>query len=428
MAHPVTKQQSAPDTLCVLRSALKTTTCDFMRQHIRMAIASHVDEPSHLLPRDFDQLAQLGVAPYTSANPLSFLIKNGHGGQRKLCLAMIEFLSNVHSHRIRTGQSGPLLVVYAGSSIMAAIAGCDAFPGTKFVCFDPAWRMTIPVLYRESGSRAAFIMGHRVRTMKHLSVNSIHAALENHDVVFLTDHAGKFSDATCEPMLALHSQMQGYDLAFVSDVRSVARQTPAQKEITISADMASQARWVKMLDVSYYSLKLRLPFTMTPEIYQRYVSVCSLFGEVDENNSTRGNKLPYISGRCVLQKYARNMSTEMRLMGVSKPSVKWYDICDIETTFFPFNTVHRGNTKFMVHPTIDDESTTSLEQHVLRHARNISSHGAHASFDELGEALVLGEAACITAKLQNPETNPSTAFNRVVRDFCSMFEGRLGRV
>jgi hypothetical protein len=355
---------------------------------------------------------------------------------------MVEFLSIAYAHRLARGTSGPLLVVYAGSSIMAAIAGCDAFPGTKFVCFDPCWKMTVPVLYRESGdARAAFIMEQRVRTMKQLSLESIEGTLQRREIVFLTDQAGRFSDATCASMVTLHSRMPGYDLAFVSDVRSVVRLTPSQKEVTIASDMAKQADWVRRLGVRYYSLKLRLPFDVTPEIYAKYIDACRAFEPTPHKHDGSvvcDTKLPYLDGRCVLQKYARNMSTEMRLMGVDKPRVTWYDIRSIETAFFPFNTVHRGNTRFAVgsgtthsRAAAGDLSNVTLGAFsgmIARYSQAIAARDSHASFDELGEAIVLADAARISSAMYGTlDGDISHAFGRVVAGFSSLFEGRRMR-
>jgi hypothetical protein len=219
-------------------------------------------------------------------------------------------------------------------------------------------------------------------------------------------------------------------LAFVSDVRAAVRQTPAQKELTIASDMADQAGWVQRLGVQYYSLKLRLPFTMTPEIYAKYADVCRAFGQIPADGGTTDTQLPYLSGRCVLQKYARNMSTEMRLMGFEKAHVTWYDIHRIETTFFPFNTVHRGNTRFEIGPiaqNLDRLAIESLARDVWRHARAIASRKSHVSYDEIGEALVLGEAACIASTMFDPQPNPSKSFDTLVGGFSSLFEGRRSR-
>lgn len=316
---------------------------------------------------------------------------------------------------------------------MAAVAGCDAFPGTKFVCFDPSWRMTIPVLQRESGPRATFIMESQVRTMKHLSIDMLESTLRQRDIAFLTDHAGTFSDSTCASMLALHSRMRDYELVFVSDVRSTTRQTPAQKETAIALDMASQAGWVKRLRVCYYSLKLRLPFLITPEIYKQYSDTCHAYGDKSQvqkiiDNAKCAKKLPYLSGRCVLQKFARNTSTEMRLMGFNKPSMVWYDIEDIETKFFPFNTVHRGNTRFAVNPL--SGPMDMIMHDVMHYSSGIASRQSHASFDELGEAVVLGEAACVGSALCHAthyrpsiEKSPAKLFVKLVNGFASLFVG-----
>jgi len=431
-----------------LRSALRLTSCESMKRHINIAIESRSGDRSanQPLPRDLEDIRRLGSSAYQSTNPWSYLIRNGHEGQRKLCIAMIEFITEVQAHRQHEHRpldvSGipPLLVVYVGSSIMAAAAGRDAFPGTKFVCFDPSWKMTVPVLHRESGAYGTRIMEERVRVLKNSSGYALSAALKWRDVAFVTDSAGKFTDETCECVKDLLRRMPGYELAFVSDVRSPVRQTPAEKESAIARDMADQARWVAKLGARFYSLKLRLPFEATSEIRAIYETACDSFPAGPEGRrpldvpGLSETRVPYLSGRCVLQKFARNMSTEMRLMGMEAPSVVVYDIRDIERTFFPFNTVHRCNTRFdLVEGRRFKSSDTRAESALIARANEhiaatVASRDRMATFDEIGEAAVIADAACVAAASKQPFADAARCFDNIAFAMKSLFERRRGQV
>lgn len=420
----------------LLSSALRTSTCQSMRDQVRIAIDSRAGRYIDV-PRTLNDLYALGSAPYAACNPLSFLIRNGHSGQRKLCVAMMEFLSLVQTHqRKKNPTRRRLLVVYVGSSLLAAVAGAEAFPGTKFVCFDPAWKMTVPVFHRESGQIATDAMNSRVRTFKHLSVDNVADALRHRDIVFVTDGAGKFATSTCRSMRDLSARMRDYELVFVSDVRTTLKQTLNKqtskcKEVVIAEDMVMQAEWVKSLDVTYYSLKLRLPFVATKEIVDVYDGLRKSFSsDIDEPYRRRldnASTLPYLTGTCVLQKYARNMSTEMRLMGTERPRLIDYNIADVERTFFSFNTIHRKNTRFRIGPEsvsfMGTRMTPTLVEHVYRHAERLAGL-SDASFDELGESTVLADVASVTAEMDRDGASAESHFARISEKMMSLFVPR----
>lgn len=405
-----------------LERALRSTSCENVRCHIEKAIASKsgVNDAKPILPRYLTDLVGLGEAPYCASGTLSFLVDNSHSGQRKLCIAMIEFLTTVKAHQLSTGTVRPLLVVYAGSSILASAAGRDCFPGTKFVCLDPAWRMTVPVVHREGGAHGSRIMNECVHTFRHVSVNDMWKALRERDIVYITDKAGRMTDFTCQALKALARTMPGYEMVFVSDVRTTQRQSPDQKEATIADDMLKQARWLQTLGSRYYSLKLRLPFTLTPVVSDKYTAVAAMFGATPAVCTEE--RVPYVSGTCVLQKYGRNMSTEMRLIGTDAPSLASYNIRQVERVFYPFNLVHRCHTDFAIPaPTCADERAHIDDHHILAYA----AHKSRCTYDHLGEAVVLRDACLVSNRLEtHPKDDAETVWNLFTRRLALLFAGR----
>lgn len=383
----------------------KSTRNSCMHEHIGLALRSLDGSFKKPIPRRFDDLKGLGSAPYDSKNAVTFLARNHHMGQRKLCVAMVEFLTFAHLRQLKqTGSTRPLLVVYAGCSLLAALSGRSIFRRDLFMCLDPSWKMTVPVVQRETGANLA----EHIEVLRHAPVQTIADCLRGKGIVYLTEGAGKFTDASCAKVNALHSHFPGYDVAFVSDVRTVKKGCTSDKEVTIASDMVDQARWVVKLQPSFCSLKLRLPFLVTPEIRGVYARL----------GQARPDHVRYIDGMLVLQKYARNESTEMRLFATPPFKFVTYDVRDVESHFSPFNIVHRGHTLFD-HPVNGHDIPVPSAAITRIYAKAIATcMGSLVTYDESGEAEVLREAASVLFA-----DNSSVPIDRVFARISSTFNG-----
>lgn len=342
-----------------------------------------------------------GYADYSESVQLSGLSRNRHAGQRKLALTLIQFLTQVHAQQIaQGGKSAPVLVLYAGGSVPASLAALSFFPHDRIVCCDPSMEMTLPVTRRELGPRWRDIVAARVATVFSTPTYSKAVdALLDKQVMLVTGDAGRVTDSKCVWALGL-SRAIDMELVFVSDIRRDV--SGPSKERVIAEDMIQQARWVQRLGVERFSVKFRLPFAVTSETRALYLR---LTPHVSMQTATQTpHKLPYLSGTCALQQYARPFSTELRLMGFQKPCVVWYDVHEIESLMAAFNAVHRGSTRFTPYAPVLLDGATSIPDHLVEQVARVmegvdaksASSGAvvaqNARFDAIGQACVVRDA------------------------------------
>ena len=427
--------------------------------HIQAAITSSASPVR--LAHTFDEVHEtFGAAPYEQARALSCLQKNCHIGQRKLSLALIEFLTRVHAHQLAHNRKcEPVAVVYPGASLHAALAASDFFPDDKFLCFDPVYEMSVPNVKHELGPGAEDVFSQRICIFKQsapgvvthiedgrnmalrgtsVSPSDAGRALARKPVVLLTDMAavrskdtsgraqlGRFSSATyafVNDTLGVCGSESGVkrELVLVSDVRS----TTSDKELYIAKDMVEQAEWTIALGARYYCFKFRLPFTPDPTIMKEYADFASKFGYGRLVDSSDKHEVAYLSGECHMQMYARAASTEMRLMGFEKPRLRLYDMRLVESVLAAFNAVHRGHTVFRPSraPTTQAIIGDGVVQEYVRTELALPS-GNPGPYDAMGEACTLRDAVLLSAGAEASEQ----VFMDACKRFTSMFQMRADR-
>ena len=327
--------------------------------HIDVALQSRSEKPI-AVPRTLAEVEKtLGRAPYVGElGVLSELTRaNCHIGQRKLALALIEFM-NISATIHKTMD---LFVVYAGGSILASLAAAELYPAARFLCFDPAFDATVTNVRQELGHRADTVMRnvHVVRAPVADRSTALDAFARGSNIVVFSDDAGMYGDESHTLVRKVHADLYKQDarkreIVFCSDVRmDVARtvdggiRTHEPSELQIAQEMISQAVWTKNLDVKCVQLKFRMPFALEPTIQAMYEQLYSKLN-VSKRSADTGSDgtLPYLSGDFYVQLYARETSAELRLVGTSGVSVKRYSLRTIEETMASFNVVHRSHTCF----------------------------------------------------------------------------------
>lgn len=390
-----------------IRRSSEENAPSFIR-HVDMAHAS-ATKPV-VLPRTLQDLSrEFGEADYAESTKLSRFTSNCHVGQRKLSLALIEFLTEVHRNQTTMG---PVTVVYAGASIVAAMAAHDLFPGDVFICFDPVVEMTLSVAERTLGLNAKRRISERV-AIKYatMSPQLTNKSLQTKPIVLFTgSSSGTFSDSTCAWAKEV-ARLRGQEIAFASDIRKGGH--GAAKECAIAEDMVNQARWALAMRTRFYFFKFRLPFDMSRDIRARYAKLSH--GVASED----ADKVLYLDGTCVLQKYAPEFSTEMRLIGTRIPTLVEYDIRSVERLFAPFNVVHRGNTCFVPYPSRDGKRPISPQAMAQALPHIHQSSGCHGAFDIMGEACAIRDAVELNR-------GGDKAFSDSMSRFHSLFTGRSG--
>ena len=395
---------AACDALVVAKAAAELRAPDIL-PHLDIARQSS-NEPV-LLPRTMADLSsRMGSGPYDQSALIARTLRsNQHRGQRKLSVALIEFLCEAHGRQFaETRRVSPLLVVYAGASILAALAAHDLFPRDRFICYDPCREMTVSVAIRELGGRSSIL-----RDKVHITTTSMHPgsvarALRARPILLFTDAVGTF-DIECCKLNASIQKLIGYELAFVSDVRRHISAGPA-KELAIAEDMANQAIWTRALCVRFYCLKFRLPFRADQAIRGHYERLARC---MSAQMPYAHDVLPYFDGTCYLQKFARTASTELRMIGCRHPSIKHYSLNDVESTLAPFNAVHRGHTVFRPY---------SVPWFLAKTPVDLSP--VCAKFDTLSEACIIRDAVII-----NDSFAGETEVWRALRRFWTIFTNKF---
>ena len=416
------------DALVRIKGALETGGAEHAAAyiaHIEIALKSRSGSPVSV-PRTIAQLDNvLGRAPYLEhAGALTELTRsNCHIGQRKLALALIEFL-NISA---RVHETTDLFVVYPGASILACLAAADLYPTARFLCFDPAYDATVTNVRHELGRRADAVMRHTciIRSEKADRVTALEAFANGQNIVVYTDQAGMYGDESHTLAKAVHANLHDLDgrkreMVFCSDVRMT---TPAKlgadpSELQIAGEMVSQALWTRNLGVKCFQLKFRMPYGLDPEIEALYEGLCTSIpaGCGNSGNSSKGPSLPYLDGDCYVQLYARETSAELRLVGTDGVKLKRYALRTIEETMAAFNTVHRAHTCFK------PRDTKAVPDEIVRVIADELSPPSIpcVSYDALCEGAIIFESIMIAGGPRDPIQQKRT-LQQKMRSFSSLY-------
>lgn len=355
------------------------------------AISSHVEHPVGIV-RTLDEMdAVFGRVPYREdMGPLKPLLRdNCHIGQRKLALALIEFMT-----KAITSCKSDVFVVYPGASIMACLAAANLFPRARFICYDPSFASTVPNVRRELGSRADAAM--RDVTIFKQAVaraeDAVDAFERGASIVVFTDASGMYTDTSHELAATVRSRIaleEGFrrEILFVSDVR-MDRKGKEPGELQIANEMAAQARWIQLIDAQYWVLKMRLPFldgdgVLDPKIAAVYAELARTMGYVGEEPGS----VPYLDGDAYVQLYGRESTTEMRLVGLKGCQMRMHAIRPVEQIMAAFNVVHRAHTRFT-----DDSRMPGFADVV---DELLSPEDRKGTYDAVVEACILQDAVSV---------------------------------
>ena len=349
-----------------------------------------------MFPRTFEQAEALyGRAPYKTVST------NCHIGQRKLTLALLEFLTLV-----RARHRGPLLLVYAGASLVAATVAVELFRDVFVLAFDPNRKATVDNARHELGKDR---LDRSLAVLEDLNARDADAAARAfvlRRVVLCTGAAGTYGDDT-HAFVAQTAKTLGAQIAFASDVRSGG---DGKRTDLIMRDMLNQARWALQLQTPFFQFKFRMPFPdeMQGDTGKRILDEFKRFAEFEAlglalpTRAPKGLKLPYLAGDLLLQVHPRPDTTEMRLTSTRTPSVKWYDLKRIEEVMAAFNQNARTGCMAIHLPADLAEHTArclvpanSRERCAARAAsRGIRSLAG--PYDALAEAHIVATVARIT--------------------------------
>ncbi len=247
---------------------------------------------------------------------------NCHNGQRKLALALLEFIALAIS-TLRIDES-KVTVLYPGASGVAAAAAAEVFQHARFVLYDPAPN-TLDLM--PPASRSKFLIL-RKRT----------ATVPYGRLILFTEGGGLFDDREAAKYAGIEN------LLFVSDIRMY------RTENRIAKDMCDQQRWVVATKAAGYMLKFRMPYAWNKEVEERYSEAASGPG-VQRVPAAEASPdcIPYLDGKLFLQLYPKQASAELRLIGFprrSKYVVRPYHTKEIEDALALFNAVYRGHATF----------------------------------------------------------------------------------
>lgn len=311
--------------------------------HFEKAMASYSDPLP--LYRTIDEIDIPNPLSYETVNQSSTFRKltltNCHHGQRKLTMALLEFISSSLT-KLRCAPRDVFLV-YAGASGLASAVASAVFPGIRMALYDYAPNILshIPPSFTD---KVVFKDTHRVP----------YTAFRGKSLAIFTGKAGWFSDE-----VALHCrnilfpQMGVKHILFTSDVRDSDRE-----EAVVAQDMLDQQRWTVLTGCSAYMHKFRIPYMDKPEakqILQSYRSFANIPTHMyeyvyDAKEKKTTSSFPYLDGRLFIQLYARQRTAELRLMGFAKKTgfyvIRDYGTGEVENKMATFNTVYRGHARF----------------------------------------------------------------------------------
>ena len=440
------------------KSALRTDTPEHASayaHHIDSAIASRSGHPL-AVPRTLDDVARvLGRAPYVASSPAlrALMASNCHIGQRKLALALLDFLNAC----AKTHQTTDLFVVYPGASILACLAAAGLYPSARFLCFDPAFDATVTNVRQELGRRADEAMRnvHVVRAKAADAQTAQDAFAKGFTTVVFTDAAGMYGSDSHALARDVHAHLDEHDtlkrkraMVFCSDVRmSVSRTLPGggttsdPSEQQIAEEMVAQARWIRDLGVQCFQVKFRMPFApVSDDISAMYESLGAQLGSADmaagaptktkaASKEHPDTTLPYLDGECRIQIYARETSAELRLLGTSGVRVKRYSVQQIEECMAAFNVVYRAHAGFACEERQDIAD-------VVRSELSPESMLPNLSFDAVREGEIVyaaivaqgGPRDAVTVRKKLRAFSSLFAFGRHPKTCASLKHAQTGHV
>lgn len=321
-----------------------------VRQHVDRALHSY-DNPFPIntfrnletadIPRPF-KYATLERSPTLR----KLTITNCHDGQRKLAMALLEFVA---SGLLRLGCAPEdVLLVYAGASGLAGAIASSVFPGLRMVLYDPAPN-TLSHMPGSFKGKAVFTDTFRVDPSSYASKR----------LAIFTEKAGWFGDDAarfCRDVVAPYFKKR--HVFFTSDVRS------ERGELDVARDMHDQMRWTMLTGCSAYMHKFRLPYmdsADTPRVLRVYNDLsdmpADLFayhrrreGDQPQLQEQKTTTVPYLDGQLHVQLYARQRTDELRLVGFrdedGKFAVRDYSVQSVEDKMATFNTIYRSHARF----------------------------------------------------------------------------------
>lgn len=341
---------------------------------------------------------------------------NCHIGQRKLSLALVEFMTLA---RVRCG-SDSMFVVYPGASIMACLAATHLFPGARFLCFDPSYASTVQNVLRELGDHAQMSMRKVsvIRERVAIADAAVKAFETGSTIAVFTDDSGLYGDASHTLALDVQRRVaKDSELLFVSDVRMSGPDGKEPGELQIAEDMAAQARWLKDIGARCWVVKMRLPFLNAAGALDP--AVAAVYAKLGGTSTAgKAHEVPYLQGTPYVQLYGRTTTTELRLVGLDGFAMQTYDLRPVEQIMAAFNTVHRSHTRFTSAESVRGPGFDELVDETL------SPEARKGTYDAVAEASILRDA--LATRLSAP---PSTdALRAVFAEFSALFaQGRHPR-
>jgi len=239
-------------------------------------------------------------------------------GQRKLGLALIQFLVKYLPEFRPLVEGSRPIVIYAGAAPGENIAfAAKFFKNVVFHLYDPrdySINLNDPSVYLYQDD-AGIKPEHRI---------ILHTGKTQG--MFTDDTARKWSE---------HQKTYG-GVYFVSDIRSVGhdKQTMQEFEEGVWRDMTAQARWHRIIRPVRSQFKFRLPYDLGTNS-----SIRQMFPDM---------KIPYLPGIIYKGIYNKPTSTESRLVtsGNSIDDVL-YDFKEYESKMFYFNTEVKEKFQFL---------------------------------------------------------------------------------
>jgi hypothetical protein len=366
-----------------------------MDHHFEMALGSY-DAPFPLF-RSIEDVEAVRITtpplPYAVVNSSPSLrkltITNCHDGQRKLTMALLDFLSTSFV-RLECAPKD-VIVVYAGASGLASAVASTVFPDLRMLLFDP-----------HPNTLSHMPPGFQNKIVFKDTYHVLPSLYNKKKLTIFTGAAGWFDDETatfCRETV-LPSYAGAKHLLFVSDVRS------DTGELDIARDMRNQMRWTVLTGCSAYMHKFKIPYTDDPdaqEVLRMYRDLSDVPqdclerrvqdpGTGTEREPVAGKRkdagpknetIPYLDGKLHVQVYGPQRTAELRLVGFPidpKPTlplfryqkkvklleaktnkgtsvrndvgndkkyvVREYDMQDIEDRMATFNVFYRGHARF----------------------------------------------------------------------------------
>jgi len=283
-----------------------------LAHHFDVAIASYSD-PLPLF-RSLDDARLEPLLRYSKVNATpdvrKLTITNSHDGQRKLTMALLEFVAD--SLMRLSCSPRDVVLVYAGASGLAGAVAASIFPGLRLLLYDPHPN-TLSNIPSSFHDKAVFRDTYRV-----------HPSLYNtRKMAVFTDRAGWFRDEVAEYCRDTVFPYYGAKhMLFVSDVRG------KTGELDIAANMRDQMRWTVVIGCSGYMHKFKIPYmddAHAAEVLRTYREAPESDlppdaierGDQEGGGNDRVGSFPYLDGRLHVQVYGPQRTAELRLIGFS---------------------------------------------------------------------------------------------------------------